>query len=70
MITALLCLQPDPFEKRITFTDARGDPNTCGKPIDYSFRKVEQLSQLENGIPREYRIGVPKKSGEDKFITR
>ncbi|KAL0281622.1 UNVERIFIED_CONTAM: hypothetical protein PYX00_002555 [Menopon gallinae] len=46
------------------------DPDTAGVPVDYSFRKVDYLSQLQNGLPREFRVGMPKVGESKRFVSR
>ncbi|EEB16476.1 leucine-rich repeat-containing protein, putative [Pediculus humanus corporis] len=61
---------PEPRKKsKLPLTNSRIDPNVQGVPLDYSFRKADTLEELKNDTPREYRVGVPKKTSSGKFIS-
>lgn len=65
------CLQPD-LVKKVTYhkSDNHVNPVIAGAPLDYSFRKVSSLAELEYGTPREFRVGIPKKNKSGKFVSR
>ena len=71
VIIIIIFLQPEPRKKsKLPLTNSRIDPNVQGVPLDYSFRKADTLEELKNDTPREYRVGVPKKTSSGKFISR
>ncbi|KAK6633680.1 hypothetical protein RUM43_001269 [Polyplax serrata] len=63
-------IQPD-LVKKVTYhkSDNHVNPVIAGAPLDYSFRKVSSLAELEYGTPREFRVGIPKKNKSGKFVS-